>query len=131
KSIGFGPRFLVTLLRARLAVAGLGILSGMLILAIGGPALAGSDPNELILVDRLQPPLIFGGTPAHPLGTDGLGRDILRRVALGARISLSVAASAVTISCVLGVASGLVAGYFGGLTDDVIMRLGDVQLAFP
>ena len=121
----------MTLLRARLAVAGVVILSGMLVLAVGGPALAGGDPNELNLVDRLQPPLVFGGSSAHPLGTDGLGRDILRRVALGARISLAVAASAVTISCVLGVASGLVAGYFGGLVDDIIMRLADVQLAFP
>jgi peptide/nickel transport system permease protein len=124
-------RFLVTLLRARLAVVGLVLLCGLVVLAVAGPALAGGDPNELNLVGRLQPPLGFGGSPAHPLGTDGLGRDILRRVALGARVSLSVAVSAVAISCVLGVAAGLVSGYFGGLVDDVLMRLADVQLAFP
>lgn len=126
-----GARFLVSLLRARLAVVGLVLLCGLVVLAIVGPALAGGDPNELNLVGRLQPPVGFGGSPAHPLGTDGLGRDILRRVALGARVSLSVAVSAVAISCVLGVAAGLVSGYFGGLVDDVLMRLADIQLAFP
>ncbi|HRP47429.1 MAG TPA: ABC transporter permease [Trueperaceae bacterium] len=67
----------------------------------------------------------------RPLGTDQLGRDILSRVVVGTRVSLSIASLAVLISAVLGIAAGVIAGYFGGLIDSVIMRLVDVQLAFP
>ena len=67
----------------------------------------------------------------HPLGTDHLGRDILSRIIHGSRIALSVGLSAVLISGVLGMAIGLVSGYFGGRIDDFFMRLADVQLAFP
>ena len=67
----------------------------------------------------------------HPLGTDHLGRDILARIVFGARPALLVGFAAVAISGVLGMVTGLVAGYFGGRIDDLLMRLADIQLAFP
>jgi peptide/nickel transport system permease protein len=117
--------------RARLAVFGMVVLVAMIALALTAPLVAGGDPNEMSLLDRLQPPLGFGGAADHPLGTDGLGRDIFRRIAHGARISLLVAGAAVAISCVVGVTLGVISGYYGGVVDDVVSRLAEVQLAFP
>jgi len=74
---------------------------------------------------------VDGGSWAHPLGTDTLGRDVVSRLLYGARVSLSVGFSAVILAGTLGVALGLVSGYYGGRLDDALMRLGDVQLAFP
>jgi peptide/nickel transport system permease protein len=82
--------------------------------------------------ERLRPPgwqVEAGRT--HPLGTDHLGRDIFARVVYGAQPALLVGFAAVAISGVLGMIAGLLAGYFGGRVDDVLMRLADIQLAFP
>jgi peptide/nickel transport system permease protein len=78
------------------------------------------------LDERLQAP-----TFNHPLGTDNLGRDILSRIIFGSRISLKAAVVVVMISMSIGVPLGLIAGYFGGKIDDVIMRFADMILAFP
>ncbi|MDP2703175.1 MAG: ABC transporter permease, partial [Candidatus Rokubacteria bacterium] len=90
------------------------------------------DPLEQDINQRLKEP---GWQTAegrvHVLGTDHLGRDILARVIFGSRIALVVGLSAVLISGVLGMAIGLVSGYFGGWVDDFFMRLADIQLAFP
>ena len=89
------------------------------------------DPLKPSFAQRLAPPWGFGGTAAHVLGTDNLGRDILARLLHGGRASLALAVSAVVIAAVVGVVVGLLASWGGERTDAVIMRVADVQLAFP
>jgi peptide/nickel transport system permease protein len=93
--------------------------------------LALSDPQAQELAQRLKPPSWLGGPAAHWLGTDQLGRDTWARIVYGARVTLLVSGTAVLIAGLVGIAAGLVAGYFGGAVDAVILRLIDVQLAFP
>jgi peptide/nickel transport system permease protein len=122
----------VTLTRDRSALLGLVVIVVATAMAVLAPAFAPADPIKNSLVERLTPPMwATGGTARHPLGTDTLGRDVASRLLYGARVSLIVGLSAVVIAGVLGVALGLVAGYYRGFTDDTLMRLGDVQLAFP
>ncbi len=105
---------------------GVAVLVGMIAVALVGP-LALPDPAS-------QPDIVAGAQPpslAHPFGTDELSRDVLSRVVSGARISLAIAALAVTLSLVLGATFGLVAGYWGGWVDAVLMRLVDGALAIP
>ena len=102
------------------------------VFALFGNAIAPHTPEEQDLLARLQPPAwIDGGDWSRVLGTDHLGRDLLSRLIVGARISLFVAVVSVLISGTLGVAIGLVAGYFGGRFDAILMRLADMQLAIP
>lgn len=118
--------------RDKLAVTGLFIAVLFIILACWPTAWLPSNPRSTSPQMRLTPPAwTAAGTMERPLGTDQLGRDILSRVIVGTRVSLSIAFLAVLISAVLGIALGVAAGYFGGITDSVIMRLVDVQLAFP
>jgi peptide/nickel transport system permease protein len=128
-------QWLVTLkrlARRRTAIFGLGVVVVVLLAALFAPWLTPFDPLEQDINQRLKEP---GWQTAagriHMLGTDHLGRDILARVIFGSRIALVVGVSAVLISGVLGMAIGLVAGYFGGKVDDFFMRLADIQLAFP
>ena len=74
---------------------------------------------------------VAGGDRGHPLGTDTLGRDVLSRLLYGARVSLVVGLTAVAVAGAIGVALGLVAGYYRGWLDDLLMRVGDIHLAFP
>ncbi|WP_327298329.1 MULTISPECIES: ABC transporter permease [unclassified Streptomyces] len=129
---GPGSAALRALLRNRLAVIALAVLAVMLIAAVFAPLIAPSDPNAQNLLLRLRPPgWQHGGSSAHLLGTDQLGRDMLSRVIYGTRVSLLVGAGAALLAGVIGTAVGLASGYFGGWTDRVLMRLADVQLAFP
>jgi len=122
----------IPLARDRSALLGLIVIAGATAMAILAPALAPADPIKNSLVDRLTPPMwLAGGSARHPLGTDTLGRDVASRLLYGARVSLIVGLSAVVIAGALGVALGLVSGYYRGWPDDALMRLGDVQLAFP
>jgi peptide/nickel transport system permease protein len=105
---------------------GLLLVGGMSLAALLAPLLAPFDPNA-INVDAL----LLTPSWAHPLGTDALGRDVLSRILYGGRVSLWVGFVAVGISTTIGLALGLVAGYFGRLTDEIIMRLVDVMLCFP
>jgi peptide/nickel transport system permease protein len=116
----------------RVALVGLAVIVVSAALATLAPALAPADPVHNDLLARLTPPAwMAGGSWAHPLGTDTLGRDVVSRLLYGARVSLIVGVSAVVLAGVLGVLLGLVSGYYGGRLDDTLMRLGDVQLAFP
>jgi peptide/nickel transport system permease protein len=118
--------------RDRLAQLGLIVVAATVVAALVAPALAPADPVRNDLLARLTPPAwLPGGSWEHPLGTDTLGRDVVSRLLYGARVSLIVGLSAVVVAGVLGLALGLVAGYYGGRLDDGLMRLGDVQLAFP
>ena len=110
----------------RLSVVGLALIAGFLLLAFAAPLLAPADPMAQALYNRLSPPML-----EHPFGTDDFGRDILSRVIYGARISLRVGIVAVLIALVLGTGIGLVAGYWGGWIDQVLMRVMDLLLAFP
>jgi len=105
---------------------GLVLVGGMSLAAILAPWLSPADPNAINVSALLLKPCA-----AHPLGTDALGRDVLSRILYGGRVSLWVGFVAVGISTTIGLALGLVAGYFGRLTDEVIMRLVDVMLCFP
>jgi peptide/nickel transport system permease protein len=89
------------------------------------------DPMRGLLTATFRPPLTIVGEQLHPLGTDQLGRDLLARLALGTLISLGIVLVAEAISIVLGTVLGMIAGYFGGWTDIIIMRAVDVQLAIP
>ena len=111
-----------------LAVAGGLVVVAAIVLAVAAPALAPGDPIKNSLLDRLTSPT-WGRE--HPLGTDTLGRDVASRLLHGARVSLVVGFSAVGLAGIVGVGLGLVSGWYRGWLDDVLMRLGDVQLAFP
>jgi peptide/nickel transport system permease protein len=114
------------------AVFGLSVLLLMGGAAVFAPQLAPWDPARQMLLKRLRPPMWQErGLREHPLGTDHLGRDILSRILHGGRISLGVGLTAVTLSALLGVSLGLLAGFFGGRTDAFIMRVVDVFLAIP
>jgi peptide/nickel transport system permease protein len=118
--------------RHGMAVAGLVVIAATVLLALLAPVLAPADPLKNRLLDRLTPPVgAAGGSWSHPLGTDTLGRDVLSRLLYGGRISLVVGVTSVVIAGVLGVVLGLLAGFHGGWPDDLLMRLGDIQLGFP
>lgn len=121
--------------RTRLARApklATGILLVTVLVAVFGPMISSWDATETDLVARQLPPAwMDGGDSSHWLGTDRQGRDILIRVMVGARVSLTIAALVILISCVIGTALGLIAGYKGGWLDAVITRLVDGMSAFP
>jgi peptide/nickel transport system permease protein len=127
-----GVLFLRRLARRRVALFGVVVVAVVVLVALAAPLLTPFDPIAQDIGERLRAPGTRDAAGrAHPLGTDHLGRDILARIIFGARPALLVGFAAVTISGVLGMAAGLVSGYFGGRTDDVLMRLADIQLAFP
>jgi peptide/nickel transport system permease protein len=125
--------FLRRLASRRTALFGLVVVFVVVATAVASPLISPFDPIEQDLGDlRLKPPGFRDAAGRiHPLGTDHLGRDLLARVVYGARPALLVGFAAVVISGVIGMAAGLVAGYFGGRLDDALMRLADIQLAFP
>lgn len=123
----------VSLRRAKWPIVAILFLIAVCLVALLSAQLAPHDPNRQNLIRRLQPPLTFTEqrTPEYWLGSDGLGRDVLSRLIFGARISILVGLVAVVLGGFLGTVLGVIAGYTGGRTDDVIMRLADIQLAFP
>lgn len=114
------------------AMSGLAVLALYVVVALLAPWIATHDPAQGSILVRLRPPAwMEGGSSRHLLGTDQLGRDVWSRMLYGARASLAVGFGVVAISGLIGGALGLVAGYFGGLVDDVLARLADWALAFP
>ena len=112
--------------RNHLMVAGTGIIVFLLLVAAAAPLLATHNPYEQILPDRLLPP-----STQHYFGTDSLGRDIYSRVVYGSRVTLTIALLVAAISTPLGLVIGVLAGYFGGVLDEILMRISDIFLAFP
>ncbi len=133
EQVSFLARARVSLLRARWPVLAIGILLLATLMALVGPRIAPKDPNRQTLILRLRPPMTreADGSIPFPLGTDALGRDVLSRLIYGARVSILVGITAVILGGVAGSLLGLAAGYLGGRFDDFIMRLADIQLAFP
>jgi peptide/nickel transport system permease protein len=108
------------------------ILLGLVVTAVFAPQVAPHNPTRERLIDRLLPPAwAEDGGWQYVLGTDHLGRDLLSRIIYGSRVSLVVGFTAVVIGGVLGTALGVIAGFFGGPSDEIIMALADMQLAFP
>jgi len=105
---------------------GAGILLLLIVVALGAPIIAPQSPIRQDLANDLR-----GSSAGHWFGTDKLGRDILSRTIYGARISLAVGFATVTLSVVIGLCIGSLAGYFGGWIDLILMRLVDILLAFP
>jgi peptide/nickel transport system permease protein len=107
------------------------VLLLLVLAAIFAPQLAPYDPLQTSLTERLKPPVFAGGTEAHLLGTDKLGRDVLSRIIFGARVSLSVSLLVILVTATIGTTLGILGGYLGGFTDSFLMRITDISLAFP
>ncbi len=123
--------------RRRKVRKGYPVLSGAVVLlfvlmALFGEVLAPYPPNQMNLAKRFQPPFWQeGGDLAHPLGTDMIGRDVLSRIIVGARVSFIVAILSLTLGGCVGTALGIIAGYYGGRVDGFLMRAADATIAFP
>ena len=114
------------------AVVGLAYVIVVLIIAIFANWIAPYNPADQFRDSLLSPPVWQeGGSWAHLLGTDDVGRDVMSRLMYGARLSLLVGCLVVVLSLVSGIILGLIAGYFGGLVDNIIMRVVDIMLALP
>ena len=105
---------------------GVGVVVLIVLLAVLAPLVSRHDPLRIDLVNQLQ-----GPSPSHWLGTDIQGRDVWARLVYGARVSLSAGIVSQTIALLIGLTMGLIAGYYGGWVDELVMRLADVTLAFP
>ena len=113
-------------LKMPLGLVGSVLVLGLFVTAVFAPVIAPFDTSKQNLLDNNRPP-----SAAHPLGTDYDGVDILSRIIMGARISLAIGLGASALTVLLGLVAGALAGYVGGKTDMVVMRIVDVMLAFP
>ncbi|MBS3788463.1 ABC transporter permease [Candidatus Bipolaricaulota bacterium] len=102
------------------------LVTSVCLVAIFAPLIAPYSPIDQNLVESFQSPNL-----KHPLGTDGLGRDLFSRIVFGARISLAVGLIVQLFSSILGITLGTLSGYLGGYTDDVIVNINNLMLAFP
>ncbi|MFH1484737.1 MAG: ABC transporter permease, partial [Chloroflexota bacterium] len=108
------------------------IILAFLMIAVFADFIVPHDPYQTNLAIRLSPPFwMEGGSLDYPLGTDAIGRDILSRILLGARVSLLVAIGAIVEGGMIGTLLGLISGYVGGWVDALIMRITDAMFAFP
>lgn len=114
------------ILRNPLSLAGTFIILSLVAAAVLAPCIAPHDPYATDPLNKLLPP-----SAKHPMGTDGLGRDVLSRVLYGARISLWIAFLILLVAGTTGTVIGIVSAYLGGFWDNVLMRITDVFMAFP
>ena len=121
-----GRRMIIRLVNHKSAVAGASILLFFVIIAIFAPLIATHDPREADVTTRLE-----GWSTDHYFGTDGVGRDIFSRIIYGSQISLKIGLVAMTLSISAGAMLGILAGYYGGWLDNVIMRVMDMMLPLP
>ncbi len=127
-----GQKLISSLVRSKPAAFGAVFLLVLVVMAAAAPLISPYDPFKVDIRQRLTPPVwMEGGNADRLLGTDALGRDILSRLIFGSRVSILVGLSSVAISGVIGVGLGLLAGFFGGKIDDLIMGFAEIQLAFP
>ena len=103
----------------------------ILLFGLFGPLFYTHDPVALNPSISMQPPYLFGGQSSYFLGTDQMGRDIFSKIVAGARASLIVAVSGVVLAGIVGIFLGMLAGYFGGWVDEVIMRIVDINMSIP
>jgi peptide/nickel transport system permease protein len=121
----------VTAAKAKIVI-GCTIILAIVLTAIFAPLVAPHDPYQQQVILRLKPPFwMTGGSLRFPLGTDSYGRDILSRLIFGSRLSILVGVASVVLSMLIGTTAGVLAGYVGGKTEEVIMRTVDAQTAFP
>lgn len=113
-------------LKGYLPIVGLTVIVIIVFVTIFAEYISPYDPYEIDLSNRLAPP-----SKEHWFGQDDLGRDVLSRIIYGSRVSLTVGLLTVAISVVIGTSIGMVAGYYGGWIDEIIMRITDIFLAFP
>lgn len=112
--------------RSPLTLVGFSLILALILVAIFAPTIAPYDPIAMSLSNRLAPPSM-----SHLLGTDELGRDILSRIIYGTGVALKIMVIVLLIDLPLGLFLGIIAGYFGGLMDEIIMRTADIFMAFP
>lgn len=125
-----GSRWQRRLLRQKMAIVGTACFALIVLAAVTAPLVVTGE-TSLNLATRLKPPLTTIGSNYFLLGTDYLGRDVFSRILYGSSVSLFIGTAAVLVSGLFGVTLGIVAGYYGRSWDSLIMRLVDIQLAFP
>src|SRR5512136_1867876 len=113
-------------IKHRLAVLGMCVLGALILGAVFVPITTGYDPGKTHILDKYLPPSL-----QHPMGTDGLGRDLLIRSMDGGRISLLIGLLAMLLSIVIGTTVGALAGFYGGWMDNLLMRFADIMLTLP
>ena len=135
KRKGYSPikSFINSLINSKWAFGSIIWLIIIINVAIFAPQISPHDPNRNNITERVAPPLTLDkeGNMKYLIGSDALGRDSFSRLLYGAQVSLIVGFAAVFVGGILGVLLGIYAGYYGKIVDDVIMRLADIQLAFP
>ncbi|WP_427037162.1 ABC transporter permease [Cytobacillus pseudoceanisediminis] len=125
-------RWIKLLIQSKTGTVGFFIVSLVIFVAIFADILAPHDPASNNLGDMLKPPVwLDGGSQDYILGTDNLGRDILSRIIYGSRVSLLVGVFSVILAGFIGIIIGLIAGYYGGVIDNLLMRIVDSFLAIP
>lgn len=125
--VGFWTLVLRRLLKEKTTVIPFVVLTVIVLASVFAPVIAPHDAYEAVMLNRLKPI----GTTGFPLGTDELGRDMFSRLLYGGRLSLFMAAAPVLLAVLIGSAFGLIAGYYGGRVNSVVMRAMDVLFAFP